>query len=113
MTHKYDTLIKILDKLRKEAPVSYKRYQPSDDKPEEIQYARSLAFIHLLLKVKFGVSDFIERHQQITDGTGDGGLDAFHIDTDRKKLYLIQSKLGNTSTNFEGKNIDPFDLLKV
>lgn len=113
MTHKYDTLIRILDKLRKEAPESYKRYHPADDKTEEIQYARSLAFIHLLLKVKFGISDFIERHQQVTDGSGDGGLDAYHIDTDRKKLYLIQSKLGNSSSNFDAKNIDPLDLIKV
>lgn len=103
MEHKYQTLIKILDKLRSEAPSTYKRYNPDIEKQEEIQYARSLALIHLILKVKFGISDFIARHQQITDGTGDGGLDAFHFDTERKKLYLIQSKFGNTSKNFDKK----------
>jgi hypothetical protein len=113
MEHKYDTLIKILDKLRSEAPTTYKRYNPSEDNPEEIQYARSLSFIHLLLKVKFGISDFIDRHQQITDGPGDGGLDAFHFDNDRKKLYFIQSKLGSNSTNFDKKSIEPLDLMKI
>ncbi len=80
MDHQYETLVKILDRLRHEAPDSYKSYKPGKDDEEGLIKARSLSFIHLLLKVKFGITDFLVRHQHITDETQDGGLDAYFID---------------------------------
>ena len=67
--HKYKLLVKVLDKLCEEAPKSYKTYYPNSNQPEAVDKARSLAFIHLLLKVKFGIIDFLERHKLITEGT--------------------------------------------
>lgn len=113
MKHKYNLLIKVLDKLCEEAPKSYKTYYPSVDQNEAIDKARSLAFIHLLLKVKFGVIDFLDRHKLITDGTNDGGLDAYFIDREQKKLFLIQSKFRTTPENFNNKSMDVVDLLKM
>jgi hypothetical protein len=106
-------LVRVLDKLNLEAPLSYKRYRPNDDEEDSIGHARSLAFIHLLLKVRFGVSDFLDRHRQITDAAGDGGLDAFHFDKENKKLYLIQSKFRNTSTNFASKSMKADELVRM
>lgn len=106
-------LEKVLDSLRQEAPESYKTYFPASDDVEGLNKARSLAFVHLLLKVRFGVFDFLDRHKLITDGSQDGGLDAYFIDEERKKLYLIQSKFRNTPDNFEGKKINANDLIKM
>lgn len=113
MSHQYETLIKILDRLRDEAPASYKPYKPDDGDDEKLVKARSLAFIHLLLKVKFGMTEFLTRHEHITDGTQDGGLDAYFIDEERKRLYLIQSKFRNTPDNFDGKSISTDELIKI
>ena len=70
-----------MDNIRSEAPESYKTYHPDKSNKEELVRARSLALIHLLLKVKFGVVDFLERHKLITDGPQDGGVDAYCIDS--------------------------------
>lgn len=113
MEHKYKLLISILDKIRKEAPSSYKTYHAEDNTPESINKSRSLAFIHLLLKVRFGLSNFIDRHKLITDGPQDGGLDAYFIDSEQKKVYLVQSKFRANEKNFETKSIDAMDLLKM
>ena len=113
MDHQYDTLVKILDRLRYEAPDSYKTYKPEKSDEEGLIKARSLSFIHLLLKVKFGITDFLRRHQHITDGTQDGGLDAYFIDDDRKRLYLIQSKFRNNANNFSAKSISLDDLIRI
>ncbi|MCP4370552.1 MAG: AIPR family protein [Deltaproteobacteria bacterium] len=113
MEHQYDTLVKILDGLRHEAPDSYKSYKPEEGDEDGLVKARSLAFIHLLLKVKFGIIDFLKRHQLITDGTQDGGLDAYFIDEERKRLYLIQSKFRNNAKNFIEKPITTDELIKI
>ena len=113
MEHKYNMLVSVLDKLRTEAPASYKTYRPRPEESEAVQHARSLAFIHLLLKVKFGLSDFLTRHQQITDGPQDGGVDAFHLDHERKKLYIIQAKFRNTTKNFANKSMEAEELIKM
>jgi len=113
MDHQYEMLVRILDCLRQEAPSSYKSYLPSDDDEQGLIKARSLAFIHLLLKVKFGLTDFLVRHQQITDGPNDGGLDAFFIDEERKKIYLIQSKFRVTLDNFEKRSLKADDLIRM
>jgi len=113
MGHQYDTLVKILDRLRNEAPDSYKSYKPEKGDNDGLVKARSLAFIHLLLKVKFGIANFLERHQHITDGKQDGGLDAYFIDDEINRVYLIQSKFRNNAKNFIKKSIGTDELIKI
>lgn len=109
---KYEILNQILDVCCDEAPASYKTYHESSN-PEQIIYRRSLGFIHLYLKVKFGVAEFSKRHIQITDGSQDGGIDAFHIDEENKKIYFIQSKYRANEKNFESKKIDADELISM
>lgn len=113
MSFKYETLIRILDFISSEAPSSYKLYHPDKNNADGITKSRSLAFIHLLLKVRFGIEEFSERHKLITDGTQDGGLDAFYIDSQNKKTYLIQSKFFQTERNFTSKSMTAEDLIKM
>ncbi len=40
-------------------------------------------------------------------------MDAYHIDTERKKLYMIQSKFRNTTRNFTEKLMDAQELIKM
>ncbi len=42
-----------LDELRKEAPIEYKRYYPIETDVDELNQARSRAYIHLFLKVSY------------------------------------------------------------
>ena len=109
---KYDLLTDILDGIRKEAPTEYVRYHDisTDDK---LTKARCRAYIHLLLKIKFKISNFIERESLITDEGQDGGLDAYFIDNENKDIYLIQSKFRSTEKNFEAKDIDLHELIKM
>lgn len=111
--NKYDTLVNILDKLRFEAPLENKRYRPNDDEIEKLNQARSRAFIHLFLKVKFGILDFNEREKLICDGSYDGGIDGYFINTDLKKVYFIQSKFRTNEENFREKEIALDELLKM
>ncbi|MBM9499221.1 AIPR family protein [Leptospira sp. 201903071] len=113
MKSKYSMLLKVLDRLNLEAPASYKTYHPDDSDVAGLDKARSLSFIHLFLKVKFGITDFLDRHKLITDGTQDGGLDAYFIDHEQKKLYLIQAKFRNNSQNFDSKSMSTDDLIKM
>lgn len=110
---KYQTLVNILDQLRKEAPAENKRYYPLETDLEKLNQARSRAFIHLFLKVKFGLLDFKEREHLVTDGTNDGGIDAYYIDEELKKVYLIQSKFRATEDNFQSKEIGLSELLNM
>src|SRR5215212_3896133 len=102
---KYDTFIKVLDELQKEAPIEYKRYYPLETNEDAVNKARSLAYIHLFLKVRFGLIDFKEREAFITDGTNDGGIDAYYIDKESKTIYYIQSKCRTNQKGFESINI--------
>jgi hypothetical protein len=111
--NKYDTLVNILDKLRFEAPLENKRYRPNDDEIEKLNQARSRAFIHLFLKVKFGILDFNEREKLICDDSYDGGIDGYFINTDLKKVYFIQSKFRTNEENFRKKEIALDELLKM
>ncbi len=111
--NKYDTLLNILDKLKNEAPSNYKRYYPKDDDIDGLNDARSRAFIHLFLKVKFGILNFIDRENYITDGTDDGGVDGYYIDKENKKIYFIQSKFRTSKENFESKNIEIEEIIKM
>jgi hypothetical protein len=115
MTTKYFTLLKILDTIREEADSKHiKKYIPSDSKDnyqEKINQARARAFIHLYLKVSFGLLDFNEREHYITDGSYDGGIDGYYINSENKTIYLIQSKFRTTEKNFEEKNIKLEEVL--
>jgi hypothetical protein len=110
---KYKTLIAILDSIRKEAPVDaeYKAFRSR--KPEDIQFSRGQAFIHLFLLVKFGIEKFEARSLHICDGPQDGGLDAYYISEELKTVFLIQSKFKNTGKSFEGQEIPSSDLVKM
>jgi hypothetical protein len=113
MPMKYETLLKILDTLCKEAPVAYKRYKPRKNDQEKLTHARGMAFIHLYLKVKFGLVDFGTREACMTDGSYDGGIDAYFLDEEAKVVYLIQSKFRSTERNFEEKEIAPDELISM
>ena len=109
---KYNDLVTIIDSLCEEAPTEYKRYHPFQN-DDAIKLARSRAFIHLFLKVKFGLTEFLEREAFITDGPSDGGIDAYYIDNEDKAIYLIQSKFRNSDDNFQSKEITLQDLLAM
>ncbi|OHB63498.1 MAG: hypothetical protein A2Y77_15700 [Planctomycetes bacterium RBG_13_62_9] len=113
MDHQYEMLVKILDRLCLDAPSSYKTYYPDGGDAEALTKARSLAFIHLLLKVKFGLTEFMERHQRITDGPQDGGLDAFYIDEERKRLFMIQAKFRASAQNFKQRSMKADELIRM
>lgn len=110
---KYETLLNTLDKICDEAPDNFVSYKVDENNPESLNQARSKAFIHLYLKVKCGLASFLERHNFITEGTQDGGVDAYYIDRENKKLYLIQSKFRTTKDNFEKKKITADDLVSM
>ncbi len=110
---KYESLVNVLDAIRAEAPSKMKRYNPSDSSTEKINYARSRAFLHLYLKVKFGILEFTRREYFVTDGTGDGGIDAYYIDEQRKKILFLQAKFCTTEDNFEEKHISLDEILSI
>jgi hypothetical protein len=110
---KYETLVRILDELRKEAPPNFGRYYPLDSEIEKLNQARTRAFIHLFLKVKFGMLDFVERERLLTEGSKDGGVDAYYIDREGKKIYFIQSKFRTKEDNFTEKEIELGELLRI
>jgi len=112
MSH-FETLIRILDQLRTEAPSQYKSYYPLESDIEKLNQARAKALIHLFLKVKFGLLDFLEREACITDDTDDGGIDAYYIDEETRQIYLIQSKFRTNASNFQAKEITLNDILKM
>ena len=109
---KYQTLLNILDKICESAPPGFSIYENIKSE-EQLSQARSQAFIHLFLMAKCGVTNFNDRLDLITDGSQDGGLDAYYIDRENKKLLLIQSKFGATKNNFENKRIESDDLVKM
>lgn len=111
--NRYDTLVKILDELRKEAPTKYKSYYPDDTNIEGLNKARSKAFIHLFLKAMYGIEKFNDRENYITDDTYDGGIDAYYIDEESKEIIFIQSKFRTTRDNFENKEIEYDELLSM
>jgi hypothetical protein len=110
---RYVTLINILDWIRNNAP-SEKEYKRFHSKiPDDMDFSRGQAFIHLFLLAKFGIESFDERAQLISDGPNDGGLDAFYISEAERTVYLIQSKFKNTASNFRGEAISAADLVKM
>src|SRR5208337_2536690 len=110
---KYITLLNTLDKICEEAPDNFLSYKVDKSDTDAVNQARSKAFIHLFLKVKCGMASFSERHDFITEGTQDGGVDAWYIDRESKKIFLIQSKFRTTKDNFEKKKISANDLVRM
>jgi hypothetical protein len=111
--NKYVTLLTVLDKIRAEAPETFKRYHPPETRIEELNNARARAFIHLFLKVKFGILDFQEREKLITDDPQDGGIDGYYVDEEHKRIYFVQSKFRTTESNFNEKEILFSELLQM
>lgn len=110
---KYNLLVNILDQICKEAPKEMKRYHYNGDDVSKTTNRRSRAYIHLYLKVKFGICNFKEREDLITDQSQDGGLDAYYIDQENKIVYLVQSKFRANTSNFESKEIDIDELVHM
>lgn len=109
---KYNFLVKILDQIRKEGWSNYsKKYAKNEVDNEKINQARARAFIHLYLKVSFGLTNFEEREHFITDGSYDGGIDGYYIHSDSKSIFFIQSKFRTTRENFENKEIELEEIL--
>lgn len=108
---KHDILVKILDAICANAPSDFRSYYFEGKNQEEIDNLRSKAFIHLYLYVKYGISDFKLRHDLITDGPNDGGIDAYYIDEDKRKINIIQAKYRTTKKNFENTDIDIDELI--
>lgn len=112
---KYLMLLNVLDKIREEAaPAGFKaRYIAGTTDVDQINQERARAFIHLYLKVSFGLLDFIEREHFITDGTNDGGVDGYYIDKESRMIYFIQSKFRTNEENFANKKISFEELLAM
>lgn len=109
---KYHTLLNILDRLRSETTTLHTaKYNPPPEDVEGTNQARARAFIHLYLKVSFGILDFNSREYFVTDGTNDGGIDGYYINADNKTIYFLQSKFRTTEKNFESKKIQLEEIL--
>ena len=103
---KYDSLLRILDQIRKEGVAAgFSAYGSDNDDLDWLNQTRSKAYVHLFLKVKFGMLAFSERENYVTDGTQDGGVDGYFIDPDSKTVIFLQSKFRTTERNFESKQI--------
>ncbi len=111
--NKYNLLVHVLDKIAEKAPENLSIYHPKESDTNAEIHKRSRAFIHLFLKVRFGLLDFDISESQITDGTNDGGLDAYHIDEGEKKIYLIQSKFSATPQNFETNPVNGYEFFRM
>lgn len=109
----YKTLCTVLDSLRTEAPVTNSVYFPATGNHEGLIQARSRALLHLFLKARFGLTEFSDREELVTDGSQDGGIDAYYIDTTAKYHYILQSKFRATAGNFVASNMSAEDLLKM
>lgn len=109
----YKTLVRVLDSIRSEAPVSSVAYHPPAGNNDALIQSRSRALLHLFLKAKFGIASFEVREKLVTDGPHDGGVDAFYIDIKTKNIYFLQSKFRATAANFSSSNMSVDDLLKM
>jgi hypothetical protein len=113
--NKYAVLLSILDHVRAEAASTPRAstYLPEPTDVDSLNQARARAFIHLLLKVRFGLLDFTGREHFITDGGYDGGIDGYYIDSEARLIYFIQSKFRTTEDNFVKKQITLEELLAM
>lgn len=109
----YETLVRVLDSLRSEAPPKDAVYHPPKGNHDAVIQARSRALLHLFLKARFGLTSHAARESFVTDGKYDGGIDAYYIDRSHKKVYLLQSKFRANAKNFATVHMTPSDLLKM
>lgn len=63
--------------------------------------------------MRYGLTKFIERENHITDESYDGGIDAYYIDTNQKRITFIQAKFRTKESNFEKKEISLDEILKM
>lgn len=110
---KHNLLKKTLDGIASSAPNELTLYHPEDNDQDAQIHKYSRAQIHLFLRVRFGILDFGDVESQITDGTSDGGLDAYHIDEDKKTIYLIQSKYKTTPEGYLNNDVDWREFFKM
>ncbi|MBE5317039.1 MAG: AIPR family protein [Xanthomonadales bacterium] len=111
---RYQFFINVLDGIIREAPARYgKKYPQPPANADQLNQARSRALIHLFLKVRFGLTAFEDRERTVTDGGYDGGVDAYHICRQTRKIYLLQSKFRTTEANFESKEITSDELIAM
>ena len=110
---KHNLLKKTLDGIAASAPSELSIYHPDENDQDAQIHKYSRAQIHLFLRVRFGILDFDIVENQITDGTGDGGLDAYHIDEDKKIIYLIQSKYKTTPVGYLNNDVDWREFFKM
>lgn len=96
----YKTLCNVLDSLRAEAPATLTVYNPAKTNQDAVVLARSKALLHLYLKTRFGLVSFSDREMYVTDGPYDGGIDAFYIDGNTKRIHVLQAKFRATAKNF-------------
>ncbi len=108
-------LVRVLDGIRAEATGTKfaSLYACDSASVQDIWQARSRAYVHLYLKVMFGITDFKDREAYVTDGGQDGGIDGYYIDTDSRTIFLFQSKFRNTEENFERKPIELEEILSM
>lgn len=103
---KHELLNSTLDNISESAPAELSVYHPDAENVDAQIHKYSRAQIHLFLRVRFCLLDFNLVESQITDGTGDGGLDAYHIDEEKKVIYLIQSKYKTTPDGYLNSDVD-------
>lgn len=113
MNAKYSLLRSILEAIRKEAPPKFKKYYPDVSDTEKLNQAYARCYIHMYLKVQYGILEFEQRERYITDGSYDGGIDAYFIDKTTKMITIIQSKFRLHEDNFESKRIRLDEILAM
>lgn len=110
---KYDVLVNVLDCLCDEADSTRRSYHPDKTDKDAVNVARAKAFLHLFLKVRFGLLSFEERESYVTEGSQDGGVDAYYIDVETRTIFFIQSKFRTNEKNFQVKPIELEELLRM
>ncbi|MBU1132482.1 AIPR family protein [Patescibacteria group bacterium] len=110
---KHNLLKKTLDEIAETAPDHLTIYHPDESDQDGQIHKYSRTQIHLFLRVHFGLLDFNIAEDQITDGTDDGGLDAYHIDAEKKTIYLIQSKYKTTPEGYLNNDVDWREFFKM
>ena len=109
----YKTLCNVLDSLRNEAPAKLTIYHPPQTSLDGVIQARSRALLHLYLKARFGLVSFADRETFVTDGPLDGGIDAFYIDKNTRRIHILQAKFRASAKNFSGTAMTASELLKM
>lgn len=110
---KHQLLNNTLDNIAKLALPNLSVYHSDPENADAQIHKYSRAQIHLFLRVRFGILDFNIVESQISDETGDGGLDAYHIDEEKKVIYLIQSKYKTTPEGYLNNDVDWREFFKM